>query len=171
MNNKIKKLKWLAEADLTKIILASVATVGFITLATAVPGVLQIVSYYQKNRKRYLQAKYINQRLEKLIKQGLIEIINDDGEKKLSLTIKGETELEKGRLLVELENKKWDGKWRVVSFDILENAIIVARIAIQRSIISINAIFQLIGSFFGLFLFFASSRTRMVFFLSLRGRF
>ncbi len=120
MNNKIKKLKWLAEADLTKIILASVATVGFITLATAVPGVLQIVSYYQKNRKRYLQAKYINQRLEKLIKQGLIEIINDDGEKKLSLTIKGETELEKGRLLVELENKKWDGKWRVVSFDILE---------------------------------------------------
>ena len=120
MNNKIKKLKWLAEADLTKIILASVATVGFITLATAVPGVLQIVSYYQKNRKRYLQAKYINQRLEKLIKQGLIEIINDDGEKKLSLTIKGETKLEKGRLLVELENKKWDGKWRVVSFDILE---------------------------------------------------
>jgi len=120
MNKKIKNLKWLAEADLTKIILASVAMVGFVTLAAAVPGILQIIGYYQKNRKRYLQAKYVNQRLNKLIKNGLIEIINNAGEKKLSLTTKGENELEKSRLLAELENKKWDKKWRVVVFDILE---------------------------------------------------
>lgn len=119
-NKKLKNLKWLAESDLTKLILASVATAGFLSLAVAVPGILQIVGHYQKNRKRYQQAKYVNRRLEKLIKDGLIKVINDDGERKLSLTTKGERELEKGRLVVELEGKKWDGKWRIVIFDILE---------------------------------------------------
>lgn len=119
-NKKLKNLKWLAESDLTKLILASVATAGFLSLAVAVPGILQIVGHYQKNRKRYQQAKYVNRRLEKLIKDGLIKVINDDGESKLSLTIKGERELEKGRLIVELEGGKWDGKWRIVIFDILE---------------------------------------------------
>lgn len=115
-----RDLKWLVDADLTRIILASIAVVGFVTFAAAVPGVLNLVGYYQKNRKRYLQAKYVNQRLEKLIRNGLLEFIYDDGEKKLGLTKKGERELEKGKLIVESGKKRWDGKWRIVVFDIFE---------------------------------------------------
>ncbi|OJI09555.1 MAG: CRISPR-associated endonuclease Cas2 [Candidatus Vogelbacteria bacterium CG10_big_fil_rev_8_21_14_0_10_49_38] len=119
--DKVKKLKWLAESDLTKAILASIAIVGFVTLAAAVPGILKVVGQYQRHRKRYLQLKYVNQRLSRLIEKGLIKVDSVAGEKRLILTLSGERELEKGRLLAgENNQKKWDGKWRVVIFDISE---------------------------------------------------
>ncbi|MFA5023073.1 MAG: hypothetical protein WC537_02280, partial [Candidatus Paceibacterota bacterium] len=112
--NKNRELKWLKNADLNQFILSSIGLVGMVGLLAVAPNVIQLVGLYQKYCKKYKQRYYINQRLEKLIKGGLIKVIDDDGEKKLELTAKGENVLEKGRLLAEVDSKKWDKKWRVV---------------------------------------------------------
>jgi len=118
--NKARELEWLKNADLNQFILSSIGLVGMIGLLAVAPNVIQLVGLYQKYRKKYKQRYYINERLEKLVKDGFIIVVNDDGEKKLELTAKGENFLEKGRLLAELDNKKWDKKWRIVIFDIWE---------------------------------------------------
>lgn len=56
-----------------------------------------------------------------LRKRGVIKIISKDGKKFLQLTKKGELEvlLAKAKLPVK---GKWDGKWRIIIFDIPEGA-------------------------------------------------
>lgn len=54
------------------------------------------------------------------LKTGYIEKVIKEGEVYLRLTSKGKELIERDFLFVKLQNKKWDGKWRVVIFDIKE---------------------------------------------------
>jgi len=105
-----------------KIILGTIATAGIISIAVLAPNVLQAFGMISKAMKR--KRKYeIKSSLSKLVDRNLIEFIkNKNGNAVARLTEKGEKILR----LVGINEfkikkpKKWDGKWRVITFDIKE---------------------------------------------------
>jgi len=109
------------EIDFKRIILMTVATAGVLSIAVLAPNALQMLKPFLKKKKKYNFNYYLNKKTEKLIKDGLIKISTEDGEKFLSLTEKGERKLLYYGL-AEKKKQKWDGKWRVVIFDVWENA-------------------------------------------------
>lgn len=59
--------------------------------------------------------------VRRMQRRGLVKIINKDGKKFLALTDKGE--LEKLFVKARIPHKtEWDGKWRIIIFDIPEGA-------------------------------------------------
>jgi CRISPR-associated endonuclease Cas2 len=82
-----------------------------------------MVSPYQRGRRLLYGNNYNSYRntVYNLQKRGSIKIISKEGKKFLQLTKKGKLEvlLAKARMpLIE----KWDGKWRLIMFDIPEDA-------------------------------------------------
>ncbi len=108
--------------DYKKIILMTIATAGILAIAIVAPNALQVLKPFFKNKRKYNPEYYLNQKVKNLLKTGLLKIVIKNGKNFVSLTDKGERKLlyykitEKKR-----EHKKWDGKWRVVVFDVWEN--------------------------------------------------
>ena len=112
MNNKV---------DFKRIILVTVATAGIMAMVVLAPNALRVLKPFLKHKKKYNLKYYLNQKAKKLIKDGLLKIKAEDGKQFLALTEKGERRL----LYYKVKEKKkikWDGKWRVVIFDVWENA-------------------------------------------------
>lgn len=110
--------------NLTRDILLSVAGVGGILLISVIaPGALIVlVPLLKRYKKSTLRRTYLQNKFQELKKQGLIMIGEQNGQVKISLTKEG-----KKRVLSyqvdTMQLKKpahWDGKWRVVIFDIPE---------------------------------------------------
>ena len=110
----------MREIDFKRIILMTVATAGILAVAVLAPNALQVLKPFLKNKKKHNFNYYLNQKTQKLIKDGLIKINIEDGKKFLSLTERGERKLLYYQL-IEKKKPKWDGKWRVVIFDVWEN--------------------------------------------------
>ncbi|MDO8659620.1 MAG: hypothetical protein Q7K54_03385 [Candidatus Parcubacteria bacterium] len=110
-----------SEVDLKRIILMTVATAGILTVAVLAPNVLQVLKPFLKNKKKYNFKYYLNQKAQKLIKDGLLKIESEDGKQFVSLTEKGERKLLYYKITEKKKNVQWDGKWRVVVFDVWEN--------------------------------------------------
>jgi len=111
--------------DLARDILLSVAGIGGIMLITlAAPGAIQLLKpFLKKYKKRAQQPGYIQQRFNDLEDKGLITMSERDGKTKITLTKLGqkkvlEYQVDAMELNVPL---RWDGKWRVVIFDIPES--------------------------------------------------
>ena len=105
------------KANLKKIILRTVATTGIIGISLIAPGVLVAMKKLGiLERKR--QKEFIDASRKRLLIGGYLEYHN----KMLHITKKGEAYLLKETLYENLKNKskKWDGKWRVLIFDIPE---------------------------------------------------
>ncbi len=105
-----------------KIILKTIATVGIISVAVLAPNALQAFGMISKEieRKRRYEIK---SSISKLAGRNLIEFKKNKNRKTFAkLTKKGERILR----LAEIDNyqikkpKKWDGKWRLITFDIKE---------------------------------------------------
>lgn len=111
MNNKV---------DLKRVILATVATVGMLAIMMLAPNALQVLKPFLKNKKKYNLKYYLNKKAKKLAEDGLLKINTENGKQFLSLTEKGRRELLYYQI-TEKKKQKWDGKWRVVIFDVWEN--------------------------------------------------
>lgn len=111
MDNKI---------DFKRVILMTVAITGILAIAMLAPNALQILKPFLKNKKKYNLKYYLNQKTQKLVKNGLLKITTENGKQFLSLTEKGEHELLYYKI-TEKKRQKWDGKWRVVIFDVWES--------------------------------------------------
>lgn len=96
---------------------------GFIiTAAFIAPGSLRgfgkLAPPFEKYEKRYLKRK-----LKELEKENLVAVTFDHGKEIVKISKEGESHLKK----LELNNlkikkiKNWDGKWRVVIFDVPED--------------------------------------------------
>ena len=109
------------KANTTETILNLVAVAGVISIALLAPNCVQLLAPLLK-RKRSRYKYYVNERLKKLEKGGLIKIKIDGEDALVSLTDRGERELERYKVKHELKisKRKWDGKWRIVMFDIRE---------------------------------------------------
>ncbi len=104
-----------------KIILATIGAAGLIAMIAVAPGAGPALRMFGFGRKNY-SSRYINDAITRLRKKGLVVFHKDAGKTKLRLT-------ENGRKLLESRRKSgydfpkptsWDGKWRVVIFDISE---------------------------------------------------
>lgn len=103
-------------------VLKTIATAGAITAVMLMPG-LAVAFTPDLRKKNKNHPKVVRDRLFHIIwrlkKRGLIQQ-NSDG--KLSLTTKGKNFLSRHQLknLDIAKPKRWDGKWRVVAFDVWE---------------------------------------------------
>ena len=114
----------MGKNEVIKTILSVVAVGGLITLAAVAPNAVQLLKFTSLARRQLSNRRYyINRLAEKLIKRGLMRVGNNSqGQKVLRLTSRGRQELEhyKMRDKVIVKPKRWDGKYRVIIFDIKE---------------------------------------------------
>ena len=107
------------------IILGVIGITALMSVALVAPNALQALKFFGIHKKKIDRQKYyIGAAIEKLRKSGLIEIFTKAGGKKYTrLTGKGKRSLLKFEFegLSKQKPKKWDGKYRVVIFDIKEN--------------------------------------------------
>ena len=110
--------------NIQKIILNTVFAAGVLGIAIVAPNVLGAIAKLVGNKKRKKNLKYsINTSMLRLKEKGLIKINELDGKKIAYITEKGEKALD----FLERHNyklktpKKWDGRWRVIIFDIKES--------------------------------------------------
>ncbi len=115
---KAKKGK---RVPVTEIVLATIAGAGLIGIAAIAPGALGVVRAFRPLHRRYRTPTYVNSVVEKLRRDGLVSVRIERGEPLARLTEKGKQKLAHYRLgKVQPKDQKWDGKWRIVIFDIHE---------------------------------------------------
>jgi len=106
-----------------KVILTVIAVAGVVGIALVAPNALQAFDRLFRDKKRkYHASSYIKKKITQLVNQNLIEIIEKNGKRFARLTPQGYQKLLRyrlGELTIE-KPKKWDGKWRVIIFDIQE---------------------------------------------------
>lgn len=106
--------------DYKEIVLKSLFAVSVLSVAVMAPNALQIFAPLVTKKKKENFTYLLNKKIFLLQKQGYIYFVNRDGKKFATLTPKGKKEIDK-YLLGDLQIKKprkWDKKWRIVSFDI-----------------------------------------------------
>ncbi|MFH0803829.1 MAG: hypothetical protein V1877_01795 [Candidatus Tagabacteria bacterium] len=121
-------------AKATKIILAVLAVVGVLAIATMAPNIFQIFGRYKKSR-RYSD-KQLRNAFYTLKRRNFIEVLKEKDEKIIvRLTKKGKQYVREFSIdnLSILKPKKWDKKWRIVIFDI-PNKFNMARLALRNKI-------------------------------------
>jgi virulence-associated protein VapD len=124
-------------ATATKFLLAFLAAGPLLIAGAALPGLLSAtksISHSKKYSKTQFQNAYKNLRHRKLI-----EIIEEGDDKfKVQLTNTGQTRVKEFsfKLLKIKKPHKWDGKWRILVFDIPSNPAIYnqARNALRNKI-------------------------------------
>ena len=123
--NKLEKELELQDKrkNIQKIILRSIFGLGMLSMAAVAPNVVSIIKLFEGKDERKKKLKYsINRSLLRLEEKGLVEIIELKNKKFVRLTKKGEATLgflEKHNFKLK-KPKKWDGRWRIVTFDIRE---------------------------------------------------
>lgn len=123
MNKNLEQIKKEEKrADIQRIILGVIGIAGLISLALVAPNAIQMLQLFKrKSNFRYRSSHYIDGIVGKLQKKGWVWIEKRNGQSFLRLTGRGELELLKYKLREKImEKKKWDGKWRLVIFDVKE---------------------------------------------------
>ena len=113
------------KAKITKAVLTALAVGTFITVAMVAPNALQLLGPLVDKSKRGLSNRryYVKSTIRRLADKGLIAFKKSErGNIYARLTNQGRHELLKYRLeeLVINTPRRWDGKWRIVTFDIQE---------------------------------------------------
>lgn len=143
MDDKIKNFKQNIQnfldsdsgyATATKVVFATIALAGIITVIAIAPNVFQVFGR-QKRSKRYSD-KQLKNAFYNLKKQKLIEVIQEkDNKIKIRLTNKGKERIKELSIdtLAIPQPQKWDKKWRMVIFDI-PNKFVKAREALRKKL-------------------------------------
>lgn len=113
---KQEKIKSIA-----KVVLGVVGVAGVLTIATIAPNSVQMLKIFGLNDKKY-KTKSVYSSLKRMQNQRLIEITDNGDETTISITEKGKKKFLSYNFetMTVLIPKKWDGKWRIVGFDIPE---------------------------------------------------
>jgi len=114
--------------EITKQILLIIGVTGMVVVATAAPGVLLAAKLFEQNQRRFPK-RYEKQKaartIRRLEKNNFLKVKEKNGKFVFELTKEGKQAFEKIRQrenqLEKLQITKpphWDGKWRIVLFDI-----------------------------------------------------
>jgi len=114
--------KRIKRGEIQMIVLRVIAVAGIISIAMIAPNALIILKPLLKDKK-YTASSYVNRTLDNLQRQELVDFDVRNGVRFYKLTQKGEEQLLKNDIfsIKFFRPKKWDGKWRIVSFDIFED--------------------------------------------------
>lgn len=134
IKQKVSLEKKSKRKNLQNIILQTISVAGALSVGVIAPRVL----YAMKRiglKPSFRQKESIEVSRERLIKKGMIELNNG----KLKITPKGKFFLAKNTFYKNAKEKKpkWDGKWRVLVFDIPENLRFI-RDLIRRTLLVIG---------------------------------
>lgn len=106
----------------TKDVLLSLAATGFLAAAILMPGLPLVLKPFLKKEQRkwgHFNRRKLRAGIKRLQKIGVIQESTHEGEIIFRLTEKGEKKVAKYRLEeLSLQHNKWDGKWRLVIYDI-----------------------------------------------------
>ncbi len=109
-----------SRVDVQHILLTAVGS-GVLSMDALVENSLKTLTAYKKNDRRYHSSYYVLNAINKLEKKGLLYLDKKGNMARVQLTGEGDRELAKYTAEAEtLKPKKWDGKWRLVIFDIKE---------------------------------------------------
>ncbi len=101
-------------------VLAAIAVTGFVAFSAVAGNALQLLRYLPKEKYNF------NHRAKsaagRLVAKGYANWTERDGKKFLRITPKGRRALafEQARVALKDNKRKWDGRWRMVAFDIPE---------------------------------------------------
>lgn len=117
-----KKIKAEEKEHLTQDILLGILKTGaIIGVALIAPNALQVIDAFTKKKefKNYYPSS-INRQIIKLWRKGFVKLMETESGHTLSITEEGKTEILKYNLdsMRVTTPEKWDGKWRMVFFDI-----------------------------------------------------
>jgi CRISPR-associated endonuclease Cas2 len=122
LETKLKKK--VRNSKIQKIILTSLYTAGVLGVAALMPNTVSLLKYLDPNKKKKGDPRYrVNRVIARLRERGLVEWKETQRGVFLRLTKEGERAidiLERKEFKIQ-KPKKWDGKWRVIIFDIKEN--------------------------------------------------
>jgi|SRR3989338_360724 len=106
--------------DLRSIILATVAIAGILAIAAVAPNTVRLLKATDIDARLRYKTKRV---LGRLKQKGEIEFVEQNGQKFVRLTERGEQTLAMNAEKLKILNakpKKWDGQYRLVMFDIPE---------------------------------------------------
>lgn len=110
------------KSEIAKMILSVLAVAGIIVVALTIPNIMMAFKPFMKGSSRKFDNKQIKHSLRGLAKNELIYIKQEGDQIIIKLTKNGRAKLLKYKL-DDMKLKvpsKWDGKWRLVIFDIPE---------------------------------------------------
>ena len=104
-----------------KLILNAIVLAGVLPIALMAPNVLGAMAKLGLLNDKFHASK-IKRSLDGLIKKGFVEFKSKENKKYLAITVKGQAILNRWKLRDYQIKKprKWDGKWRMIIFDIQE---------------------------------------------------
>ena len=106
-----------------KILLASLATAGLMSVALLAPNALAVLAQLDGKKIRHKKPEYVvKSAINRLLEKGLISYVKTDRGTFIRLTSAGILVLSKikeGRVMFK-KPKRWDKKWRIVIFDLPE---------------------------------------------------
>lgn len=123
MGNLEKEVRQkIKRQNIRKIILGVVAAAGIVGMMMVTPNAIQILAMLDGGRRRRrANPKYaINKTFLNLLDEGMIMLEKNEQGKFVKLTEKGKRQLRawrEHRYFIK-QPKRWDGKWRVIIFDI-----------------------------------------------------
>ena len=109
----------IRRTKVNKAIIAAIGAAGIITLGMVAPNVLGALGKMGFLPQRKNQ---IRNTLSRMIKAGYVKLEKKEAGTFVRLTEKGELFLASSQDRRELKQKKWDGKWRIVMYDLKEPA-------------------------------------------------
>ena len=106
--------------DIQYAVLAVVAVAGFLTLAAITPNALRLLDYLPNGK---YNLKYRMKSVTgRLVAKRYAVWVEKNGKKYLRLTPAGHKALafEQSKVALKNQKKKWDGRWRMIVFDVPE---------------------------------------------------
>jgi len=106
--------------DIQNAVLAAVAVTGLLAFAAVAPNALKLLDYLP-NEKYNLKYR-TKSAAGRLVAKKYAVWVERDGKKYLRLTSDGQkaVALEQAKVALKNQKKKWDGRWRMVVFDVPE---------------------------------------------------
>ncbi len=105
----------------TKQILTLLGIAGILTASIFIPGLPKALTPLIKKQQKkwgHFDQRILKAQIKRLQKTGVIEQFTESGEILFRLTAKGKTKLFKYRLESFSLDNNWDGRWRLVAYDI-----------------------------------------------------
>lgn len=104
------------------VVLGAIAIAGVLAVGLAAPNALKLLGYAANRQARRGDKKYIDTTLKRLLDQKCIRLERRNNHVFYTLTEKGTLQLVKLKLASGMfeKPKRWDGKWRIVTYDISE---------------------------------------------------
>lgn len=106
--------------DIQRAVLATIAIPGIIAFAAVAGNAIQLLDYLPK--EKYNLRFQTKSAAGRLVAKGYANWVEKDGKKFLRITPKGCRALsfEQAKVVLKNQKKKWDGRWRMIVFDVPE---------------------------------------------------